>query len=252
MVRRSFRGREDQLHRGNCLQLGQDSLQGEGFPQGGPLVGGRHLLEIPGGQGPAGGVLRQTACGRSIGTAGTGAGVRCQDQLVILPGQGIQQSALQPAEAPVPQLEKDFQMQRVRVFRHLCFYPDPGRAALSGRDPVVHGELEHAFCKGIRQSIRREESLEPRPLLCLRQGRGHLLEAGACGTVEQRAQQVPGRGLGVQCLSGGQIQPGGGQTGPGLPAVPGGQLPEVFRSRPAASHIFRFAQQTVHISGFIE
>ena len=106
MVRRSFRGREDQLHRGNCLQLGQDSLQGEGFPQGGPLVGGRQLLEIPGGQGPAGGVLRQTACGRSIGTAGTGAGVRCQDQLVILPGQGIQQSALQPAEAPVPQLEK--------------------------------------------------------------------------------------------------------------------------------------------------
>lgn len=79
-----------------------------------------------------------------------------------------------------------------------------------------------------------------------------LPEAGACGTVEQRAQQVPGRGLGVQCLSGGQIQPGGGQTGPGLPAVPGGQLPEVFRSRPAASHIFRFAQQTVHISGFIE
>ena len=45
MVRRSFRGREDQLHRGNCLQLGQDSLQGEGFPQGGPLVGGRQLLE---------------------------------------------------------------------------------------------------------------------------------------------------------------------------------------------------------------
>ena len=63
-----------------------------------------------------------------------------------------------------------------------------------------------------------------RLLLCLRQGRGHLLEAGACGAVEQRAQQVPGRGLGVQRLSGGQIQPGGGQTGPGLPAVPGGPV----------------------------
>lgn len=64
--------------------------------------------------------------------------------------------------------------------------------------------------------------------------------------------RCPGRGLGVQCLSGGQIQPAEARQALACRRVPGGQLREVFRSRPAASHIFRFAQQTVHISGFIE
>ena len=189
MVRRSFRGREDQLHRGNCLQLGQDSLQGRGLSAG----------RSAGGRAAAAGNTRRPGTGRWRSPA---------DGLRTVHRHGRHRSGRPlsgPARNPAwsgyptecfaacgssgPTAGKDFQMQRVRVFRHLCFYPDPGRAALSGRDPVVHGELEHAFCKGIRQSIRREESLEPRPLLCLRQGRGHLLEAGACGTVEQRAQR---------------------------------------------------------------
>ena len=63
---------------------------------------------------------------------------------------------------------------------------------------------------------------------------------------------MPGGGLGVQGLVGGQVEPGRGQTGLGLLPVPGRQLAEMLRDSPAAGDILRLAQQAADISALVK
>ena len=126
MVRRSFRGREDQPTEGTASSWDK-TASGERASAGGPLVGGGSC-DYQAARDRRVAFLRQTACGRSIGTAGTGAGVRCQDQLVILPGQGIQQSAFATCGSSGPTAGKRLPDAACPGFPP-SLYPDPGRAA---------------------------------------------------------------------------------------------------------------------------